>query len=197
MERQRAYERRQRQEELLAEATKNILAGDFPNAENYAPLIIFSDGSFKPVNWKIDPKVAEQVDQNSRNCPQGHFSGYQTSQQCGLSTLQIPPQVLKDLIQSEYERLSRQSWISLETLHFVLDLAGLTPGVGAIPDFGNAVLYALEGNTLAGMVSLVGMIPIVGDAAVIGKIGTKVVPNAETIAVKLSDEAASAASGSA
>jgi len=51
--------------------------------------------------------------------------------------------------------------------HNVLDLLGLIPGVGEIFDAANALAYAVEGNWLYSILSIISIIPEVGD--IIGK----------------------------
>jgi hypothetical protein len=63
----------------------------------------------------------------------------------------------------------------LETLHTALDLAGLIPALGAVPDAINVGIYLIEGNWTNAGLSAVAIIPIFGEAATVGKIGTRTV----------------------
>jgi hypothetical protein len=57
--------------------------------------------------------------------------------------------------------------------HLTLDVAGLLPGVGAVADVANGLLYAAEGNWKQAGLSLVFAIPALGDAAKAGELGVK------------------------
>jgi hypothetical protein len=63
----------------------------------------------------------------------------------------------------------------LEILHTALDLAGLVPVLGALPDAANAGIYVIEGDFLNAGLSAVAIIPIFGEAATVGKIGARTV----------------------
>ena len=63
----------------------------------------------------------------------------------------------------------------LEILHTALDLAGLIPALGAVPDAANAGIYMIEGDWTNAGLSAVAVIPIFGEAATIGKLGTRTV----------------------
>lgn len=72
----------------------------------------------------------------------------------------------------------------LDGIQLALDIAGLAPGVGAIPDLLNASISALRGNwTEAGM-SLLAAVPGIGDAAAAAKMAQKGVKAAKTTAKK-------------
>lgn len=59
----------------------------------------------------------------------------------------------------------------LEMLHDALDLAGLIPALGAVPDLINAGLYVIEGDWMNAGISAVAIIPIFGDAASVARVG--------------------------
>lgn len=63
----------------------------------------------------------------------------------------------------------------LEILHTALDLVGLIPALGAIPDTINTSIYLIEGDWTNAGLSAVAIIPIFGDAATVAKIGTRTV----------------------
>jgi len=52
-----------------------------------------------------------------------------------------------------------------DALHLTLDLLGLIPGLGAIADVVNSILYFAEGDVVSGLLSLVFAIPGLGDVA--------------------------------
>ena len=158
--RQKELERRRRQEELLAKATEQVLAG----AGAQPVLTPNPDGSVSDVNPAIDPGAAKKY----QNCPPGHISGYPNTQSCGEGRFKVPPHVLHERIQAQYRQLlqAENSWTPLEALHFTLDLVGLVPGVGELADLANATIYSIEGQTALGLISLAGAISIVGMAAV-------------------------------
>lgn len=58
-------------------------------------------------------------------------------------------------------------------VHGALDVAGFIPGLGAIPDGVNALIYLAEGNRIEAGISAVAMAPVFGDAAKAGKMGIK------------------------
>lgn len=56
--------------------------------------------------------------------------------------------------------------------HEVLDAAGFIPVFGAIPDFVNGCVYAVEGNAIDATMSFTAAIPGIGDiSAAVGKGG--------------------------
>jgi Domain of unknown function (DUF4157) len=61
----------------------------------------------------------------------------------------------------------------LEILHTALDLAGLIPALGAVPDAINASIYIIEGDWVNAGISAVSMIPIFGDAASVVRVGSR------------------------
>ena len=61
----------------------------------------------------------------------------------------------------------------LDRIQTGLDIAGLIPGVGIIPDALNAVIHAARGNTGGALTSLGAMIPGVGQGITTGKHGIK------------------------
>jgi hypothetical protein len=63
----------------------------------------------------------------------------------------------------------------LEILHDALTIAGLVPGLGAIPDGINAGIYIIEGDWVGAGISAVAIIPIFGEAASAARLGEKTV----------------------
>jgi hypothetical protein len=63
----------------------------------------------------------------------------------------------------------------LEILHTALDVAGLIPALGAVPDAINAAIYAIEGDWTNAGLSAVAIIPIFGDAASVARVGRRTV----------------------
>ena len=58
-------------------------------------------------------------------------------------------------------------------LHTSLDAAGLTPGVGIVPDALNAVIYAAQGDAVNAGISAAAMLPAVGQAAGLSRLAGK------------------------
>jgi hypothetical protein len=82
-----------------------------------------------------------------------------------------------------------KSLSALDIVHGALDIAGLIPVLGAIPDGVNAGIYAIEGDWVNAGISVGAMIPFVGDGVLIGKIGTKTALKfSEKAAVRLGEE---------
>jgi Domain of unknown function (DUF4157) len=63
---------------------------------------------------------------------------------------------------------------TLEMLHTTLDLAGLVPALGAIPDALNAGIYSIEGDWVSAGISAAAIVPIVGEGATLTKLGLKI-----------------------
>lgn len=63
---------------------------------------------------------------------------------------------------------------ALAILHTALDIAGLIPVLGAIPDALNAGIYAIEGDWVSAGISAVAIIPIFGEGVTVTKLGVKV-----------------------
>ncbi len=63
---------------------------------------------------------------------------------------------------------------TMTMLHDALDLAGLVPALGAIPDGINAGLYLIEGDWAGAGISAAAMIPIFGEGVTLTKMGVKV-----------------------
>jgi hypothetical protein len=59
---------------------------------------------------------------------------------------------------------------AVDALQLLLDLAGLIPGAGAIPDVINAAISFIRGDFIGGALSLFSAVPAVGDAAGLAKI---------------------------
>lgn len=84
-------------------------------------------------------------------------------------------------LQKKYPKV-RKSWWSkykskigraVDRIQTGLDIAGLAPGVGIIPDATNAIIHAIRGNKKGAITSLGAMIPIAGQGVTIGKYGVK------------------------
>lgn len=60
------------------------------------------------------------------------------------------------------------SWV-----HGALDIAGMTPGIGAVADIANAGIYALEGDWGNAAIASAAAIPIVGQGATAAKLAKK------------------------
>lgn len=63
---------------------------------------------------------------------------------------------------------------ALTILHSALDLAGLIPVLGAIPDGINAGIYSIEGDWVNAGLSAAAMVPIFGEGVTVTKLGVKV-----------------------
>ena len=59
--------------------------------------------------------------------------------------------------------------------HTALDVAGLFPGLGIIPDAINTAWYALEGDKTNTALSAAAMVPFAGQAVTVGKLGKKAI----------------------
>ena len=69
----------------------------------------------------------------------------------------------------------------VDGIQLTLDLLGLIPGVGAIPDLVNAAIYALRGKWLEAGLSIIAAVPGVGDVAT----GTKIARRGVTRAARI------------
>jgi|TARA_R100001530_G_scaffold46334_1_gene34821 hypothetical protein len=56
-------------------------------------------------------------------------------------------------------------------IHAGLDLLGMTPGAGAVPDLLNAALYAAKGDKTKTLSSLASAVPVVGQGATLKRMG--------------------------
>lgn len=63
----------------------------------------------------------------------------------------------------------------IEILHEALNLAGLVPGFGVIPDAVNAGIYAIQGDWKGAGISIATAIPFLGDGFQVGRVGEKLV----------------------
>lgn len=79
----------------------------------------------------------------------------------------------EELIETSNISIGLSAESILEGIQITLDLAGLTPGVGAIPDLINAAIYAVRGDMLNAGLSLVAAVPVIGDTAGAAKILNK------------------------
>ena len=75
---------------------------------------------------------------------------------------------------AETESFSKTLTDVLNTVQTALDVAGLTPGVGIIPDAANAVISAARGNLADAGLSAAAMIPGVGQGVTLAKLGSKI-----------------------
>jgi hypothetical protein len=76
------------------------------------------------------------------------------------------------------ETLERQNIIevsAMDAIHLGLDVAGMVPGLGIVPDLVNAGLYTARGKKGMAALSLAAAVPIAGQAATAAKLGTKAV----------------------
>ncbi|XCN73277.1 MAG: HYD1 signature containing ADP-ribosyltransferase family protein [Candidatus Electrothrix aestuarii] len=72
--------------------------------------------------------------------------------------------------------------------HEILDVAGMVPVLGIIPDAINAVAYLAEGDYVNASISGVAMIPALGQGATAGKYAAKAAPKVFKYAAKFGDE---------
>lgn len=77
----------------------------------------------------------------------------------------------------------------LDALQLTLDVAGMAPGVGAVPDLINAGISALRGDWLGAGISLVAAVPGIGDAVGGAKIAHKAAKTAKATKVTKSVKA--------
>jgi hypothetical protein len=82
------------------------------------------------------------------------------------------------------ESCTQRPATALEILHGALDLAGLIPALGAIPDAVNSAIYVVEGDWTNAGFSAAAMIPIFGDAATVIRKGGKIALEVSEDAVK-------------
>lgn len=89
---------------------------------------------------------------------------------------EIPEELLQEFNALDRERLSQQS--VLDGVQMALDVAGMAPGVGAIPDLMNAAISVLRGDWVGAGLSIVAAVPLVGDVAGGAKLAYKGIVNA-------------------
>lgn len=77
---------------------------------------------------------------------------------------------LKQKVATRDERDS----VILGWIHTALDVAGLIPALGAIPDGINAGIYLIEGDWGSAGISAVAMVPIFGEGATVTKYGVRI-----------------------
>uniref|UniRef100_UPI0030ECA064 AHH domain-containing protein n=1 Tax=Ascidiimonas aurantiaca TaxID=1685432 RepID=UPI0030ECA064 len=75
---------------------------------------------------------------------------------------------------SDWELFTIAMDAQMEALHLLLDLAGLAPGVGAIFDAANGLLYTVEGDYAGAGLSFAAAIPFLGDWTTVARISKKV-----------------------
>ncbi|WP_267246569.1 polymorphic toxin-type HINT domain-containing protein, partial [Streptomyces sp. PR69] len=102
-----------------------------------------------------------------------------------VKTYGADPKTTVDVKQERLDCTSRKygagcQWTSrdtadfnMEEVHLALDAAGFVPGLGAVPDVANAILYTFEGNFSEAGWSLVAAIPVWGDGVAATRKGTK------------------------
>lgn len=93
---------------------------------------------------------------------------------------EIPEELLQEFNALDRERLSQQS--VLDGVQMALDVAGMAPGVGAIPDLMNAAISVLRGDWVGAGLSIVAAVPGVGDVVGGAKIayrGAHIAKNAQ------------------
>ena len=84
------------------------------------------------------------------------------SQKDGKAMQEIPEELLQEFDALDREGLTQQS--VLDGVQMALDVAGLAPGVGAIPDLLNAAISVMRGDWVGAGLSIVAAVPLVGDA---------------------------------
>ena len=90
----------------------------------------------------------------------------------------IPKELLQEFNALDREGLTQQS--ILDGVQMALDVAGMAPGVGAIPDLLNAAISVMRGDWVGAGLSVVAAVPGVGD--VVG--GAKIAHRGAKIATK-------------
>jgi Holliday junction resolvase-like predicted endonuclease len=92
--------------------------------------------------------------------------------------------------QSDGEGCRRSKDLStMDIVHGALDLAGLIPALGAIPDGINAAIYVAQGDWVNAGLSAAAALPVAGDGLLLAKMGGKTVIKVEAkTAVKLGEE---------
>ena len=76
---------------------------------------------------------------------------------------EIPEELLQEFNALDREGLTQQS--VLDGVQMALDVAGMAPGVGAIPDLLNAAISVVRGDWVGAGLSVVAAVPLVGDVA--------------------------------
>lgn len=106
-------------------------------------------------------------------CMWGGTISLVTDGQVGEGTQYVQKKQQEDfeLQQEDNSGLNQDS--VLDGIQLALDVAGFTPGVGAIPDLINASISALRGNWVDAGMSLLAAVPGIGDAAAAAKIARK------------------------
>ena len=97
---------------------------------------------------------------------------------------EIPEELLQEFDALDREGLTQQS--VLDGVQMALDVAGMAPGVGAVPDLLNAAISVVRGDWVGAGLSIVAAVPGVGD--VIG--GAKIAYKGAKIASKSANAAA-------
>lgn len=74
------------------------------------------------------------------------------------------------------DSVENRNWLDnvLDVVQFGLDVLGMIPGVGIVPDLLNAGISASRGNYGEAAMSLIAAIPVIGEAGGLGKIGYKI-----------------------
>ena len=81
---------------------------------------------------------------------------------------------IKENKESIISGLKQVGIVVLDTVQFILDIAGLIPGIGELADGANALIYTLRGDYVNAGLSVAACIPFAGWAATAGKIGSKI-----------------------
>lgn len=81
----------------------------------------------------------------------------------------------KQYILETIERQNITEVSAMDAIHLGLDVAGMVPVLGVVPDLVNAGLYAARDKKGMAALSLAAAVPIVGQAATAAKLGTKAV----------------------
>lgn len=92
---------------------------------------------------------------------------------------EIPEELLQEFNTLDRDGLTQQSF--LDGVQMALDVAGMAPGVGAIPDLMNAAISVMRGDWVGAGLSIVAAVPGVGDVVGGAKIAYRAAKSAKTI----------------
>lgn len=98
--------------------------------------------------------------------------------------------VYDEAVQSDGMGCQRRKDLStMDIVHGALDIAGLIPALGAIPDGINAAIYVVQGDWVNAGLSAAAALPVAGDGLLLAKMEGKLVIKVEAkTAVKLGEE---------
>jgi hypothetical protein len=99
-------------------------------------------------------------------------------------------EVFDEAQQSDGEGCQRAKELTtMDIVHGALDIAGLIPALGAIPDGINAGIYAVQGDWVNAGISAAAALPVAGDGLLLAKMAGKTVIKVEAkTAVKLGEK---------